>query len=229
LGSHFDREIGYPSFNVYFLSALVNYEALSSDHQAALLKVLVHLLDRQREAGVSEVEVVVNGKLPVFCGSFVHNLIQTRVDDVNFARASQVLHVRGVLGDLVAHLLENLEVLLLGVFLSHAAGGNVIQVLEPLEVGAGHTTAVGKHVGHGDDITGKECLLSVEGSRAVSTLNNNLALEVITVILVDSLLLGSRDEDVALELHELSGVKVSFSLSTVVAFERATLVPPGLD
>ena len=109
------------------------------------------LSDGLTKASISEVEIVFNRVLPVHLGGFVHDLLQTRVDDVDFASTSQVLHVGRVLWQLVAHSLENLNVLLLGVFLGHTAWGDVVQILEPLEVGTGDTTTVGKHVGDGDN------------------------------------------------------------------------------
>ena len=150
-------ESGYPLI-VYFLSALVNYEASSSDHKTALLEVSMNLLDSQGETSISEVKVVVNSVVPVFDGRFIHNLVEARVHNVDLASTLQVLHVRGALRDLVSHLLKNFKVLFLSIFLGHAAGSDVVQVLEPLEVGASNTTSVGKHVRHGDDTTLEEFL-----------------------------------------------------------------------
>jgi hypothetical protein len=140
-----------------------------------------------------------------------------------------MLHVGRALRDLVSHLFKNLEVLLFSVLLGHTAGGNVIQVLEPLEVRAGDAATVGKHVRHGDDASLKERLFGGKGGGAVSTLNYDFALKVVTVLLVDDLLDGGRDQDVALELHELVGVHIGLSGGSVVALKSATLVPPVLD
>jgi len=140
-----------------------------------------------------------------------------------------VLHVGRALGNRVAHLFKNLEVLLFGVLLGHAAGGNVIQVLQPFEVRAGHTTAVCKHVGHSDNASREKCLLSSKGSWAVGTFNNNFALKVSAVLLVDNFLNGSWDEDITLKLHEIGGVHVCLSGGSVVALKGATLVPPILN
>lgn len=189
----------------------------------------VHLLDSQRKAGVSKVQVVVNGELPVFGSCFVHNLIKTRVDNVNLTGTLQVLHVGRVLRDLVTHLFKYFKVLFLGVFLGHTAWGNMIQVLKPFKVGASHTATIGKHVRYGDDSSREQMLLGEEGSGAVSTFNNNFALKLVSVVSVDSLFLCGRNEDVTFEFHKLRGVQVGFGCCSVETLKGATLVHPGLD
>jgi hypothetical protein len=82
----------------------------------------------------------------------------------------------------------------------------VVQIFEPLEVRASYTAAVCEHVGHSDDASCKQSLFSAESSGAVGTLNDDLALEVCNVVLVDSLLLRGGDQDVAFVFHELCWV-----------------------
>jgi len=106
-----------------------------------------------------------------------------------------------VRGEFVSESLDNLKVLLLGVLFGHAARGDVVQVLKPLEVRAGDTTTVGKHVGYNDDISLEQGLFCIVCDRAIGTLNNNLAVEIVNVELVDSLFFGTGDKDVALFLE----------------------------
>ena len=147
--------------------------------------MLVNLLDGQGEASVSEVKVVVNGVLPVSCGRFVHDLVETRVDDVDLAGALQVLHVGRALRNLISHLFEHLEVLLLGVLLGHATGCDVVQVLEPLEVGAGDTTTVDQKIGGADDASLDEDLFSSVGGGTVGTLEDSLDFDITSVSCVE--------------------------------------------
>lgn len=114
-----------------------------------------------------------------------------------------MLHVGGGLGDLVTHLLENLHVLLFSVLLGHTAGGNMVEVLEPLKVGAGDTATVGEHVGDDDDAVLGKVVLSGEGGGTVSTFDDNLGLNVFHVGHVNGEFLGSGDQDVTLFFHEL--------------------------
>merc|ERR1740117_2080684 len=152
------------------------------------------------ETGVSERDVVDEGVGPVLLGGVVHDLLKSGIDDVDLTRTRKLSHVRRVLGDNVTHHLE--EVLLLLVSLVDTAGSNVIQVLEPLEVRTGDTTSVGQHVGDNNNSLGVKDFFSHESSGTVGTFEDDFALELVGVVLVDSLLLGSGDEDVTRHLHE---------------------------
>jgi hypothetical protein len=164
---------------------------------------------------------VFNGIVPVILGSFSHNLVEAGVDDINFAGTLEALHVGGVLGQRVAHSLKDLDVLFFLVLLGHTAGSNMVQVLEPLEVGTGDATAVGEHVGHDNDTLLLKNGLGAESSGSVGTLNNDLAVEHVSVVLVDSALFGGRDENIALLFHEIRRVKGSLLNSTRETNESA--------
>jgi hypothetical protein len=138
-----------------------------SDHNAGLLVRVVDLVDGVDEAGVSEGEVALNGELPVFLNGHAHNLLESRVDDVELVSTAQL-----DAGILEAHDLEKLGLALLLVLLGHFTGGNVVQVLQPFEVGAGDTATVDEHIGGAHDSTLGEDLLSLEGGRAVGTLKD---------------------------------------------------------
>lgn len=157
--------------------------SLFSDHKAALLEVRVNLSDCLTKASISKVEIVFNGEIPMLLGCIVHDFLEARVDDVDFTGAREVLHVRGVFGDFVAHQLEDLHVLFLLILLVHAAGGNVIQVFEPLEVRAGYTSSVSEHVGNTNDTSLFKSSLSTESSGSVGALKDDLALKLIAVVL----------------------------------------------
>jgi hypothetical protein len=175
--------------------------SLFSDHKAALLEVRVNLSDCLPEACISKVDVVFHGVIPMILGGSVHDFLEAGVDNIDFTGASEVLHVRGVLGDLVAHQLEDLHILLLLVLFVHTAGGDVIQVFKPLEIRAGNTSSVGEHVGDTDDTSLFKSVLSAESSGSVGALKDDLALKLVAVVLRNSFFLGSGDQDITLLFH----------------------------
>jgi len=109
--------------------------------------------------------------------------------------------MRRVLGYLVAHSFEELDVLFFCVLLSHTTGCDVIKVLEPLEIRAGNTSSVGEHVGDTDDTSLFKSVLSAESSGSVGALKDDLALELVAVVLRNSFFLGSGDQDITLLFH----------------------------
>ena len=97
----------------------------------------------------------------------------------------------------------------------------MIQILEPLKVRAGHTSTVGEHVGNNNNSFSVENLFSHEGGRTVSSFENNLALEFISVVDVDSLFLGSGNEDITVLLHVGLGI-VGFDEVSVAIVSEST-------
>ena len=195
-----------------------------SDHDTSLHEGRVDLADGVDEASISEGEVLVDGDVPVLADGGAHDLLETRVDDVDFIGALK-------LGGLVleAHKLEELGLGLDLVLLGHTAWGDVIQVLEPLEVGAGDTATVDEHVWGANDALAEEDLLSGVGGRAVGTLEDGLDADGIGVASVEGLLSGGWDHAVGLLEEELLWV-LRDSLSGVgESGEGAVLTHPGLD
>jgi len=168
--------------------------------------VSVDLFDGAAEAGISEREVIDVGVRPVLRGSVVHDFLESRIDDINLRGTTELSHVRGVNRDNVTHHVEESLVLLLLILLGHASRGNVLKVLQPFKVGAGYTSTVSKHVRNNNNSFSVKHLFSHEGSRAVSTFEDDLTVKEVGVVLVDSLLLGGRDEDITFLLHERSGI-----------------------
>lgn len=76
--------------------------------------------------------------------------------------------------------------------------GDVVEILQPLKVGDGHTTGVDVHVGDDENVLGLENLVSGGGDGTVGGLGDDLGLDLIGVSTVDNLLHGGGDEDVAL-------------------------------
>ena len=202
--------------------------SLFSDHKAALLEVRVDLSNSFTQACISKVEVVFNGEIPMFLGSIAHNFVEAGVDNVDFTGAGEVLHMGGVLRDLVAHQLEDLHILLLLVLFVHTAGGDVIQVFKPLEIRAGNTSSVGEHVGHNDDTSLFKSVLRAESSRSVGALKDDLALEQVAVVLRNSFFLGSRDQDITLLFHIGGRVQGCFLLCSAEANESTSLCEVSL-
>jgi len=183
--------------------------------------VSVNLLDGAAETSISKVEVVDVGVRPILRGSVVHDFLKSRVDDINLGSTGELSHVRRVLGDNVTHHAEEFGVLLLLIFLVHAARGNMLQVLKPLEVRAGNTTSVGEHVGDNNTTLGEEDLLSHESGRSVSTFKDDLSFDLVSIVLVDGLLFGGGDKDIARFGHEESGVRSLNFVSMAVVSESA--------
>jgi len=122
-----------------------------------------------------------------------HDLFETRVDDINFVGTLE-------LTDLVreAHKLKQTSLRLDLVLLGKTAGSDVIEVLQPLEVGAGDTTTVDKHVWGTDNTATLEDNLGGVSGRAVGTLEDSLNLDLLSVTLVEGLLDGGRDHAISL-------------------------------
>jgi len=158
---------------------------------------LVDLVDGVTEAGVSEGEILLNGEVPVLLGGGVHDFFETRVDDIDFVSTLELVGF-----GIVAHDLEELGLRLFLVLLGHLSGSDVIEVLQPFEVGAGNTTSVNEHIGSNHDSTGSEVGLSRESGGSVSAFEDGFALERVNVTVVDGLLSGSGDETVTRLAHE---------------------------
>jgi len=174
----------------------------SSDHDTVLLVRLVNLVDCVDEAGVSEREVLLDGEVPVLFAGSAHNFVETRVNDILLGGTLNLL----ALFRLVAHDLEQAELRLLLVLLGHLAGGDVFQILEPLKVRAGDTTAVNQKIGSANDTFLNKDLLGSVGGGAVSTLKDSLDLDVLGVTHVERLLDGGGDQVVSLLFDEFKRV-----------------------
>lgn len=188
-----------------------------------MLEMSVDFLDSSSEAGVSKEQVVLNSILPVFSGSSAHNLLESRVHDVDLLGAGEVLHVRRVGRNSVAHRLEKLHVLFFLVLFGHAAGGNVLEVLQPLEVGASDTSTIGKHVGDDNDTLFFKDFFSHVGGRSIGTFKNNFALKFMSVILVDGFFFCSRYQKVAGLFHEFCRIDGCDFISFRVVSESSVL------
>ena len=64
-----------------------------SNHDASLLHAAVHLLDGVDEAGISEREVALDGNVPVFAAGGSHDLLETRVDNVDLVSAFELINL----------------------------------------------------------------------------------------------------------------------------------------
>ena len=102
---------------------------------------LVYLLHGPDEAGISEVQILGHGKVPIVTNSLGHYLIECTVHNIDFLGSLDVEIISAV-----TYEIQEFDCALLLILLSHLAMGNVLQILEPLEVRAGDTTAVGQQV-----------------------------------------------------------------------------------
>ena len=123
------------------------------------------------KTSISEVEIVINGVLPVLVDGGGHGLIEGGVYDVNLVGTFDlVVHV------LVSHKLEKLDLRVLIELLGHLTWGDVVDVLEPLEVRAGDTTTVDEKIWGDDDTLFDENLFGSVGSWTVGSLEDSLDL-----------------------------------------------------
>ena len=195
-----------------------------SDHDTGLHEGLVDLADGVDEARVSVGEVAIDSDGPVLTDSGGHDFLETRVDDIDLVGTGELASLV-----LEAHKLEELGLRLLLVLLGQAAGGDVIKVLEPLEVRAGDTATVDEHVRGADDSSAGEDLLGSVGGGAVGTLEDGLDLDMLGVASVERLLRGGRDHAVSSLLKEVLRVFAG-SISGVGERDEGTVLDHvGLD
>merc|ERR1719427_118354 len=95
--------------------------------------------------------------------------------------------------------MDRLEEMVVGlplVLKGEATIGDMIEVLQPLEVRDSDTTSVDVEIGDNQDIAVLKNLVASGGDGAVGSLGNNLGLDLVGVALVDDFLNGGGDEDV---------------------------------
>ena len=161
----------------------------------------MNLADSVDEAGISVGEVFLYSNIPVLFNGMGHDFFQTRVDNVDFI---STFNLASLISE--SHELEESLLGLLLIFLGHTAWGNVVEVLKPLEVRAGDTTAIDKHVWSGDNSSADEDLLGSVGGWAVGTFEDSFDLNVFSVASVKGLLSGGRDH--AVGVFEEEGLRV---------------------
>ena len=149
---------------------------LLSDHDTGLHHAAVNLLDSIHEARVSERQVALKSDLPVLLTGGGHDLLESRVDDVDFISTLKLANLV-----LVSSNLEEMGISLNLILLRQTARSDVIEILKPLEVRAGNTTAVNEHVWRADDASAEEDLLSCIGGGAIGTFEDGLDLHVLSI------------------------------------------------
>jgi len=88
--------------------------------------------------------------------------------------------------------------------------GDVIEILQPLEVGHSDTTSVDVHVRDDEAALVLEDLVRCGGDGSISSLSDDPGLDLVGVALVDGLFHGGGDQDVAGLVHDvLPGVGLS--------------------
>ena len=172
-----------------------------SDHDTCLLVGLVDLADGVDETGVAEREVSLNCEVPVLFDGRGHDFLKTRVDNVDFIGTSQLIDFA-----LEAHKLEEFGLRFHLVLLGQAAGGDVIEVLQPFKVGAGDTSTVDEHVWGSNNASADEDLLSSVSGGAVSTLEDGFNVDELSVTHVQRFLSGGGDHAVGMLKEEGLGV-----------------------
>mmetsp|Transcript_40767 Transcript_40767/g.56804 ORF Transcript_40767/g.56804 Transcript_40767/m.56804 type:complete len:268 (-) Transcript_40767:127-930(-) len=130
-----------------------------------------------------------------------HDLLQTRVHNIDLTRTSQKLlmslfNVDSQLG-LLFNNLQQIEFRFLLPLLDHSTRSHVIQILQPFEVRHGDTTSIQQDIGQNQNALRLQNLFTGQSSGTISGFSHDLALEFVGVELVDRLLNGGRDQDIA--------------------------------
>ena len=99
-------------------------------------------------------------------------------------------------------LTENSQVLILSKLPGESAVRDVVQVLEPFEVGDGDTTSVEVEIGNDEALVLDEDIVSFGSDGAVGTFGDDLGFDAARVVGGDDLFFGTGAEDVALDLDE---------------------------
>ena len=175
--------------------------ALCSDHDTGLHEGLMDLSDSIDEAGISVGKVSIDSDGPVLTDGGGHDLLKTRVDDVDLIGTLDLVSL-----GLKTHKLEELDLRLLLVLLGQSSWGDVIKVLQPFEVGAGDTTTVDEHVWGGNNSSANKDLLGSVSCGSVGTFEDGIDLDVFGVTGVEGLLSGSGDH--AVGVLEKEGLRV---------------------
>ena len=165
----------------FHLNTFYAFTLKSSNHNSVLSVRLVHLANSVDQASVSEGEVLLLGEVPVLLHGGAHDLLETGVDDVKFGGTLDLFTFLLF----VTHDFEQAHLGLLLVLLGHLTGGDVFEVLEPLEVGAGDTTTVDQKIGGADDASLDEDLFSSVGGGTVGTLEDSLDFDITSVSFVE--------------------------------------------
>ena len=180
--------------------------------------MLIDLVDCVDEASVSKVQILIYGVCPVIFHCLCHYLVKSGVHNIYFIRTLNVCIKLSV-----SHKVQKLNLRLLIEFLCHFSWRHMVDVLQPLEVGAGYTTSVDQEVwGHYDSL-GVENLFASECGWAVGSLENSFTFQSICVTLVNTLFNSGWNQVVALLLHEAEWVLHLDLISFWVADERAVL------
>jgi len=176
------------------------------------------------EAGVSEGKVFIDSHLPVLFASGGHDFFETRVDDINLISTFKLVSLI-----FEAHKLEESGLRLDLILFGQTTGSDVIEVLQPFEVGAGDTTTVDKHVWGANDSSTEEDLLSGVCGGTIGTFEDSLALDGLSVSHMEGFLSGGRNHAVSLLCKELLGVLADGLSGVRVADEGAVLGHVILD
>ncbi len=121
---------------------------------------------------------------------------------------------------------EEMTVVVLLILEVQLAVADMVQVLEPLEVGDADATGVGVHVRDDKDFLVLENLVSRWGDGTIGTLRDEFSLDDVGVVDCDLTLLGSGHKDVAL-LTEKGALGVGLSTgeagNTTVGLKKAII------
>ena len=215
--------LNYVSFNDVKGSSFLIC-AMDSDHDTGLHDRSVDLADGVDEASISESEVLLDSDIPVLLDSGAHDFFEAGVDNFDLIGT---FDLRSLLSE--SHEFKKSGLGFLLIFLGHTSWGDVVEILEPLEVGAGNTPTIDEHVWGADNTSSGENLFGSVGGWSIGSLENGLDLDKVSISSVERFLSGGRDHAVSLLEEELLRVLSNSFGSIWEAGKRSVLDHVSLD
>eukprot|EP00123_Amoebidium_parasiticum_P019311 comp24502_c0_seq1/m.46755 comp24502_c0_seq1/g.46755 ORF comp24502_c0_seq1/g.46755 comp24502_c0_seq1/m.46755 type:complete len:436 (+) comp24502_c0_seq1:355-1662(+) len=199
--------------------------ALRSKHQAGLVHYPGNLVDCVVEGCCAVVQVLCDCGVACLLAGVVHGVLEAGVHNVHLLSTVDDELPLALTQLLVGAVLDKphqggLAVLL--PLLVQTAEAHMRQVLEPLEVGHGHTASIQQQIGNNHNPAVNKLKVRTRSEGAVCTLADDLCLDVLCIAGMDGLLRGCWDQDVAVHLDALQGVLDVAALG--VALEGAVLL-----
>jgi hypothetical protein len=105
---------------------------------------------------------------------------------IDFLGSLDLCKQRGVFWDLIPKNMQQVVSLLLLVLFGKSSWGDMVKILEPLEVRNSHSSCVGEDIRDNSNSFLSQKLIGHESHWSIGTLNHDLASEVVDVVDVNS-------------------------------------------
>eukprot|EP01137_Pigoraptor_chileana_P004125 Opistho-2@45391 len=182
---------------------------LLGKHDAGLIKDARDLTDGIVEGRCAVVALLLHGSDAGLHARVHHRVLEPRIHNVLLVGAVDDQATLGVAELAAALLLNDLHELGLAVLLPllvEASETDVREVLEPLKVRHGDTSGVEEEIRNDNNALLHENVVASWGAGSVSSLADDLRLNVVCIAFVDLTLKGGRNEHIALSLENVERV-----------------------